>query len=111
MVVALALHILAAVAWVGGMLFAHQMLRPAARALEPGTRLPLWHRVFSRFFPLVWLGHRTTYIFYFLAALPAVAVGIAQLLRQARLSAVVMWGYLVVAVIAFADYYPFRRVW
>jgi uncharacterized membrane protein len=54
MVAALALHILAAVAWVGGMLFAHQMLRPAARALEPAIRLPLWHRVFSRFFPLVW---------------------------------------------------------
>ena len=53
-VIALALHILAAVAWVGGMLFAHQMLRPAARALEPAIRLPLWHRVFSRFFPLVW---------------------------------------------------------
>ena len=55
MVAALALHILAAVAWVGGMLFAHQMLRPAARALEPAIRLPLWHRVFSRFFPLVWI--------------------------------------------------------
>ena len=55
MVAALALHILAAVAWVGGMLFAHQMLRPAARALEPAIRLPLWLRVFSRFFPLVWI--------------------------------------------------------
>jgi len=55
MVAALALHILAAVAWVGGMLFAHQMLRPAARALEPAIRLPLWQRVFSRFFPLVWI--------------------------------------------------------
>jgi uncharacterized membrane protein len=54
MVAALALHILAAVAWVGGMLFAHQILRPSASALEPAVRLPLWHRVFSRFFPLVW---------------------------------------------------------
>jgi uncharacterized membrane protein len=48
-------HILAAVVWVGGMFFAHQMLRPAAAALEPPQRLPLWRRVFSRFFPVVWL--------------------------------------------------------
>src|SRR5579871_6379883 len=55
MVIALALHILAAVIWVGGMIFAHQMLRPAARALAPEVRLPLWHRVFQRFFPIVWV--------------------------------------------------------
>jgi uncharacterized membrane protein len=54
MVLALALHILSAVVWVGGMVFAHQVLRPSARALEPAIRLPLWHRVFSRFLPMVW---------------------------------------------------------
>jgi uncharacterized membrane protein len=54
MVLALALHILSAVVWVGGMVFAHQVLRPSARALEPAIRLPLWHRVFSRFLPIVW---------------------------------------------------------
>jgi uncharacterized membrane protein len=54
-IVALFFHILAAVIWVGGMFFAHQMLRPAAAALEPAQRLPLWRRVFARFFPLVWL--------------------------------------------------------
>jgi uncharacterized membrane protein len=48
------LHILAAVIWVGGMFFAHQMLRPAAGKLEPAVRLPLWRRVFERFFPVVW---------------------------------------------------------
>jgi len=55
MIVALALHILTAVVWVGGMFFAHQVLRPSAGPLDPATRLPLWHRVFSRFFPLVWI--------------------------------------------------------
>src|SRR5579864_8246489 len=55
MIAGLALHILAAVIWVGGMFFAHQMLRPAAGALEPGVRLPLWRRVFRRFFPWVWV--------------------------------------------------------
>jgi uncharacterized membrane protein len=54
MIIGLLFHILAAVIWVGGMFFAHQMLRPAAGALEPAQRLPLWRRVFSRFFPWVW---------------------------------------------------------
>lgn len=55
MIVGLFFHILAAVIWVGGMFFAHQMLRPAAGPLEPAVRLPLWRRVFERFFPVVWL--------------------------------------------------------
>ena len=52
----IALHIIAAVVWVGGMIFAHQCLRPvAASQLEPPQRLSLWVGVFSRFFPLVWV--------------------------------------------------------
>lgn len=50
------LHMLSAVVWVGGMIFAYQFLRPAAAAqLEPPQRLSLWVAVFKRFFPLVWL--------------------------------------------------------
>jgi len=41
----LALHLLAAVYWVGGMAFAYTVLRPAAGALDPPMRLPLWRRV------------------------------------------------------------------
>jgi uncharacterized membrane protein len=52
-VLALIVHILAAVVWVGGMFFAHQVLRPAAAALDPALRLPLWSRVFDRFFAWV----------------------------------------------------------
>lgn len=52
----IALHLLAAVVWVGGMFFAHQALRPAAASvLEPPQRLPLWIHTFKRFFPWVWL--------------------------------------------------------
>ncbi len=54
MAIAIALHIVAAVVWVGGMFFAVYVLRPSAGALEPGDRLPLWGRVFARFFPWVW---------------------------------------------------------
>jgi uncharacterized membrane protein len=54
MAMLVAVHALAAVAWVGGMFFAYVCLRPAAGPLEPRLRLALWQRVFSRFFPWVW---------------------------------------------------------
>ena len=54
MALALALHVISAVIWVGGMIFAHLMLRPvAASQLEPPQRLTLWVGVFRRFFPAV----------------------------------------------------------
>ena len=52
--VALALHLLAATVWVGGMFFAILVLRPAAGEMEPAVRAPLWGRVFAKFFPWVW---------------------------------------------------------
>ena len=52
----IALHLLAAVIWVGGMIFAHTLLRPAAaQVLEPPLRLELWVQVFRHFFVLVWI--------------------------------------------------------
>ena len=42
-----AIHLLAAVFWVGGMAFAYMVLRPAAAAFDPPERVPLWQRVFS----------------------------------------------------------------
>jgi uncharacterized membrane protein len=50
----LAIHLLAAVFWVGGLSFAYMVLRPAAGGLDPALRLPLWRRVFARFLP--WVG-------------------------------------------------------
>jgi uncharacterized membrane protein len=50
----ISLHLLAAVVWVGGMVFAYVVLRPSAGPLASDVRLQLWHRVFGRFFPLVW---------------------------------------------------------
>lgn len=50
------LHVISAVVWVGGMIFAHAFLRPVAVSqLEPPQRLQLWVGVFARFFPLVWV--------------------------------------------------------
>ncbi|MEE8482433.1 MAG: CopD family protein [Acidiferrobacterales bacterium] len=53
--IALTVHMLAVVIWVGGMFFAYMALRPAAvETLEPSQRLPLWSAAFKRFFPWVW---------------------------------------------------------
>ena len=54
MSIAIALHVLSAIVWIGGMFFALLVLRPAAGELEPAHRLPLWGLVFGRFFP--WVG-------------------------------------------------------
>lgn len=55
MTITVTLHLLAVVLWVGGMFFAHQVLRPvAADLLEPPLRQQLWVGVFGRFFPVVW---------------------------------------------------------
>lgn len=51
---ALALHVLSAVVWVGGMVFAYVFLRPAAGPLAAAERLGLWSRVFARFLAVVW---------------------------------------------------------
>jgi uncharacterized membrane protein len=52
---ALALHILGAVVWVGGMFAAYMCLRPAAGPLEPPLRLRLWRSFFAKFLPWVWV--------------------------------------------------------
>lgn len=52
---ALALHTVAAVIWVGGMFFAHVILRPVLVERPPAERLAIWREVFPRFFRWVWL--------------------------------------------------------
>ncbi len=48
-----ALHLLAVVAWVGGMAFTLFCLRPAAAVLEPPARVTLMHAAMRRFIALV----------------------------------------------------------
>ena len=60
MAIAIALHTLAAVIWVGGMFFAYVALRPvAARVLPPPQRLPLWAGTLGHFFLWVWISVAT----------------------------------------------------
>ena len=53
--IAIAIHLVSAIIWVGGMFFAIMVLRLAAGELEPPIRAPLWGRTFAKFFPWVWL--------------------------------------------------------
>jgi uncharacterized membrane protein len=53
--IALALHILGAVVWVGGMFAIYVCLRPALGTLEPQQRLRLMRATFGKFFPWVWV--------------------------------------------------------
>lgn len=55
MSIALFIHVLATVIWVGGMFLAYVAVRPTvAEVLEPPQRLKLWTGIFRRFFPWVW---------------------------------------------------------
>ena len=50
----LAVHVLCAVIWVGGMFFAYVVLRPSLTVLEPIQRIALHTQIFRRFFLIVW---------------------------------------------------------
>ena len=53
---AIALHVLSAVIWVGGMFFAYMAMRPAVvEVVEASQRGVLWCQTLSRFFRWVWL--------------------------------------------------------
>ena len=54
--IALSLHILGAVIWVGGMFTIYVCMRPALASLsQPADRLTLIRVTFQKFFPWVWL--------------------------------------------------------
>ena len=105
---AVTLHLLAALVWVGGMFFAHLALRPAAAAvLEPPLRLTLWEGVLRRFFRWVWgavavllvTGYGIVFVVYggFAATRPFVHLMSAG-------------GLLMVALFAWVYFVPFARM-
>ena len=53
---AIAIHVLSAVVWVGGMFYAYLAMRPAvAQVVDPAQRGLLWYQTLSRFFKWVWI--------------------------------------------------------
>lgn len=55
MALALFLHVISAVVWVGGMFFAVAALRPASAHLPPAERMTVWEGTLARFFRWVLL--------------------------------------------------------
>ena len=54
MKIAIFLHLVGALVWIGGMLFAYFSLRPSVAFLERPQRLALWSETLGRFFRWVW---------------------------------------------------------
>jgi uncharacterized membrane protein len=104
--VALSLHVLAAVVWVGGMFFALLMLRPATAPLEPGPRLELWSRVLGRFF--LWV---MAAIVLLLASGYGMIFGVYAGFRGIGLHINIMQGVGIVMMLLFFHLYfaPWRR--
>ncbi len=100
------LHVLATVVWVGGMFFAHQVLRPvAASQLEPPARLRLWAGVFGRFFPWVWVA-----VVLLLLTGQGIVLevgGFAVVPKHVHVMAGI--GYLMALVFAYVYFVPYRR--
>ena len=101
-----ALHALAVIVWVGGMFFAHVVLRPSVSALEPPQRLALMDRVLGRFFVWVWVAvvvlPATGYGLVFLALGGFAAAGMHVHLMQAI-------GWIMIIVFVFLHAVPYRR--
>ena len=101
------LHTIAAVVWVGGMFFAHLVLRPALMMESPGTRLGIWTRVFPRFFMWVWVA---------VAILPATGYvmvyvdfgGFAAAGRHVELMHALSW--VMTALYAFMVFKPYKAL-
>jgi uncharacterized membrane protein len=108
MSIALSLHVLSVVVWVGGMFFAYMVLRPVAAVhLDAPRRLTLWAGVFSQFFPWV-----------FLAVGLILATGFLMLvngfggIRYASIDLQLMLGTGIVMMLIFFHIYfaPFQRL-
>lgn len=100
------LHVLAAIAWLGGISFMLLALRPAAaQLLAPPQRLPLIAQVLQRFFKLVWL---TIALLLLTGLVMLLGVG----MKNAPLGWHLMFGLGLLMFALFGHLYfgPFRRL-
>ncbi len=100
------LHVLAAIAWLGGISFMLFALRPAAaELLTPPQRLPLIARTLQRFFALVWA-----------TILVLLLTGVVMLLGVGMKNAPAGWhamfgiGLVMFALFGHLYFGPFRRL-
>ncbi len=107
MSLALTFHILAAIIWIGGMFFAHVVLRPSAGALEQPMRLALWGRVLGRFFMWVWLSIVALLVSGFVMVFIGYG-GFAVL--PANISLMMGVGVLMTAIFTYIYFGPWQRL-
>ncbi len=108
MAIAVSLHVLSAVIWIGGMFFAYVVLRPSSGSLlEPPVRLRLWSNVFQRFFPWVWVAVLTLlvsgYVMVFTYLGGFATVGLDIHLMQ-------LIGIIMIALFMHVYFAPYRRL-
>jgi predicted membrane-bound dolichyl-phosphate-mannose-protein mannosyltransferase len=85
------------------------------RSWRHRDRISLWAATwvaatYLSYLPFALLSQRIMFLYYMLPVLPAIAVAIAQLLRQSGLPRAVTWGYLAAVAVALAAYFPYREI-
>jgi uncharacterized membrane protein len=109
MSLSLAIHTLAAVLWVGGMFFAHLVLRPSTGPLDPATRLALWERVLGRFYVWGWF----SVVALLVSGVTMLFIGFGGFVMPARyISLMTIMGILMAAIytnVYFVHWPQFRR--
>jgi len=101
------LHVFATVVWVGGMFFAHFVLRPVAVAqMPPAQRLPFWAGIFGRFFPWVW----ASIVILILTGVFMVGQmgGMAAVGMQVHIMSTI--GYVMAGIFAYLYFMPYARL-
>jgi uncharacterized membrane protein len=106
MSIALALHVLFAVIWVGGMFFAYVCLRPSLCVLDDKTKATLWARVLGRFFLWVRMASAVLllsgfYMIYALGGMKAVGPPVHLMLAL---------GIVMMMIFLHVYFAPFRRL-
>ncbi len=103
----IALHLLGAVVWVGGMFFAHMALRPSVEMLAPPMRLPLLVETLRRFFAWVWVSVLVLLVTGY-AMIFAVFGGFAGLGLHIHIMQAI--GLVMMALFAHIWFAPFKRL-
>lgn len=102
----LALHLLGAAVWVGGMFFALLVLRPSLSVLEPPQRLALHAQVFRRFFRVVW--HVMPLMLISGVAMVPAGYGFAT--RSTAVQVMALFGLIMSAVFVGIYFGPWKRL-
>lgn len=107
MKIAILLHLLGVVVWVGGMFFAYMALRPAAaQLLDPPQRLRLWDGTFRRFFPWVWV----SVLLILASGLYLVSLMGGFAVAPFHVHAMSGFGILMIGIFLFVFFVSFRRL-